>query len=390
MAKKPTAKTRKAKEAVVEDATVLEDVSAEIQPETPAVEIQEPPVEIQDESENVSEPTTEEIVPTQDRERSSGGFIPLVIGGILAGGIGYVVGIYQSSLTESQSAQNATAILELEKSVQSIPDQVNLSPLQADITAVNNELQTANSNFVTSFSALNERIDAVEKQPASDGTLQGVAMAAYQRDIDALRAQIVAQQEELQSMMNATTAQLQATRNEANAIEQRAVESAKFAQVRSALSQIQAALESGAPITGLLGEFEAASGEPSPAALDAISDGVPTLSNLIAEYPDVARDALKVARSEGQSGEESGGISAFLRDQLSVRSTLPQEGDSADAILSRAEAALSSGRLNETLSEISSLPEVSRSAMTEWIAKAELRSDAVDVASSLFIKYNTN
>ena len=72
-----------------------------------------------------------------------------------------------------------------------------------------------------------------------------------------------------------------------------------------------------------------------------------------------------------------------MRNLLSVRSVEPREGTSVDAILSRAEAALSQGRLTDTLAEIESLPEVVRSDFTGWTTLAQTRMNALSAAETL-------
>jgi hypothetical protein len=52
----------------------------------------------------------------------------------------------------------------------------------------------------------------------------------------------------------------------------------------------------------------------------------------------------------------------------------PREGDDPDAILSRVQAAVSSGDLETALAEISALPEGAQAEMADWIADAEARS----------------
>ena len=181
-----------------------------------------------------------------------------------------------------------------------------------------------------------------------------------------------------------------APRAEAVAIEENAVQAARAATAKAALARIQGALETGAPFGGILGELESALGGAAPEALSAASGGIATLSTLQAEFPATARAALATARAEGVDGEESGGLGAFLRTQLDVRSVSPQEGESVDATLSRAEAALRDGRLNDALAEIAALPEVARGAMSDWLTLAETRAAAIDAADTLSTSLSEN
>ena len=76
-------------------------------------------------------------------------------------------------------------------------------------------------------------------------------------------------------------------------------------------------------------------------------------------------------------------FTAFLRRQTNARSLAPREGNDPDAILSRAEAALSSGDLPAALTELDALPENARAAMDGWIADASARADALAAAADL-------
>ncbi len=78
----------------------------------------------------------------------------------------------------------------------------------------------------------------------------------------------------------------------------------------------------------------------------------------------------------GGATDAGGGVGAFLRRQLSIRSTAPREGTDPDAVLARAEAALGQGRLGVALREVEGLPEPARAAMAGWIAEAEARAGA--------------
>ena len=55
----------------------------------------------------------------------------------------------------------------------------------------------------------------------------------------------------------------------------------------------------------------------------------------------------------------------------------PKEGDSGDAILSRAEAAVKAEDYATALAELDSLPEAAKAEMEAWMARAQARLDAV-------------
>lgn len=306
--------------------------------------------------------------PANTKPQSSG-FVPLALGGLVAGVIGFgvaslTVPAANTALVDQLSAQ-ATQINTLEQRIAAAPA-VDLS-----------SIETAQTDFAAQLIDITARIEVLEARPAGSG-IAGAAEAGVGAEMDALRAQIA-------EMANAAQTELDEARAQAASIEQNAAAAARNAAARAALARVQTALESGAPIGAALGDLEAATAADAPVELLAVQDGVPTLASLQDQFPEVARAALATARAEGVAGEDATGFGAFLRNQLDVRSTTPQEGDSADAILSRAEAAVRSGRLSDALAEISALPEVARAEMSDWLTQAEQRADAmaaVDILST--------
>ena len=318
-------------------------------------------------------PQTPKAAPPQTKAQS-GGFFPLVLGGLLAGVIGFVVASLtapgaDTTVVDQLSAQ-ATQISVLEQRIEAVPT-VDLSGIE-----------TAQADLTAQLSQMAARIDALEARPATT-VVSEAAGEGVGAEIDALRAQIA-------EMTNAAQTELEEARAQAASIEENAAAAARSAAARAALARVQTALESGAPIGAALGDLEAATQDTAPAALLAVQDGVPTLTSLQDQFPDVARAALATARSEGVSGEETSGLGAFLRNQFDARSTTPQEGDSADAVLSRAEAAVRSGRLSDALAEISALPEVARAEMSDWLAQAEQRADAIAAVDMLSTSLSDN
>ncbi|WP_247228824.1 hypothetical protein [Yoonia sp. F2084L] len=297
------------------------------------------------------------------------GFLPLLLGGLIAGVIGFAIASLQPPRTDTtladQLAAQSTQIASLEQRLTVIPA-VDLSGVEA-----------AQDELSAQLTEIEARIVALEERPVGNGVSQA-AGEGLTSEMDALRAQIA-------EMTDAAQTELAEARAQAASIEENAAAAARNAAARAALARVQTALESGAPIGAALGDLEDALGESAPDALIAVQDGVPTLASLQDEFPDVARAALATARSEGVSGEETTGFGAFIRNQLDVRSTTPQEGDSADAVLSRAEAAVRTGRLSDALAEISALPEVARAEMSDWLGRAESRAGAlaaVDILST--------
>ncbi len=390
--KEPEESVEEAEDAVAEAVEPLEEeaateAEAEVVEEATKVDTSEAPA---------SEAPAKEVIapepsptPPSEPPRQPSTFMPMLLGGLVAGGLGFGAGYYLYNQS-NQDIPGQVEALQSQLEELAAQSQVDLNPINDAISGLEGNVEQVQSNLAAAIAELAARVDTVERQPNGDGTLSESAASAYESDIQALRDQLTAQQSEMQAMLDATSQQLEETQKEAAAIEEQTVAAAKAATARSALARIQTALDAGAPFGAVLAELEAVVDEPIPDALTQAQDGVPTLAVLSAEFPEAARAALTMARVEGASGEETTGFSAFLRNQFSVRSVVPQEGGSVDAILSRAQGALDEGRLNDALAEVASVPEVARVELSDWVARAELRADAVDAASSLFTTYNSN
>ena len=287
-------------------------------------------------------------------------FLPLALGGLVAGVIGFAVATFTAPQTDdslaNQVAAQSSTIAGLEQRLADLPE-------------------TDLSGIETALADLTVRLDEIEARPIGVAAPSG-DVSAVSADMEALRAQIA-------EMTDAAQTELAQARAAAASIEENAASAARNSAARAALSRVQTALESGAPIGAALGDLEEATGDTAPDALIVAQDGVPTLASLQEQFPEAARAALATARSEGVAGEETSGFGAFLRTQFDVRSTAPREGNDADAILSRAEAAVRTGRLSDALAEVSALPEVARAAMSDWLALAETRASAVAAADIL-------
>jgi hypothetical protein len=371
---KPASQTAKTSESAANAASAIDKIPAEVHAKaaqaTPAPKkaapapkpvADKPKVEAAVKKEPVVEEPAPKPAPTPAPAQQQNSFLPLALGGLVAGVIGFAVATFTAPQADNslanQVAAQSSAISELEQRLANVP-QTDLSGIEA------------------ALAALTARLDEIEARPATVVAAPTGDVSAVTADMDALRAQIA-------EMTDAAQTELAQARAAAASIEENAASAARNSAARAALSRVQTALESGAPIGAALGDLEEATGGTAPDALIAAQDGVPTLAALQEQFPEAARAALATARSEGVAGEATSGIGAFLRNQFDVRSTAPRDGNDADAILSRAEAAVRTGRLSDALAEVSALPEVARAAMSDWLALAEARASAVAAADIL-------
>ena len=249
---------------------------------------------------------------------------------------------------------------------------MDLGPFEANIDMLRSSLSAAEArldDLSGAIDALGPRIVALEERPVvtiPDGA------AAMEAQLQAFRA-------DLDAVTKAARDEIEEARARASQIELEAAEAAAAAARQAAIAEIAAALESGAPFSG-----PAARAGDLPEALAAVADsGIRTLSGLQDDFPDRARAALQATQTVPGDAGAGDRMVAFLRRQTNARSLAPREGDDPDAILSRAEAALSAGDLAAVLAEIETLPEDARAAMGPWIDDAQTRHAAVSSLAEL-------
>lgn len=316
-----------------------------------------------------------------------GGFLPALLGGVLAAVLGFVAArseMLDPMLPPSwRSANNSEALAALEASVDVQRDELaalesrvsdiaipDLAPLAERIEGLRAEIEPMTAQTEATRATLDDilaRLDAVEKRPISEGVSQA-AIDAYERELDRLRAAVTDQRGEVEALVA-----------EARALDAQAQESARAAAVQAVLARLQGAIDDGLAYPGLVEEL-AASGVEVPAALRDNAGGVPSLLTLQTTFPDAARIALADAR-EGSG--DADGLGAFLQRQLGARSVEPRAGDDPDAILSRAEAAVSTGQLQQALDELAALPDAAKPALADWIDSAQRRIAAKQAATAL-------
>lgn len=336
------------------------------------------------------EPETLPVAPQVIRETTverKGGFVPMLVGGAVAAVLGYGVTAYTSqAVWPFDAAQDSTfedeirdalttqdgTLSELGTRIATLegvePPTLDLSPVEDQIAS----LQATMSDLSARLDDMVSRIDTLERQPL-ESAVSEEAIAAYERALADLQAEVEAQRAEVSLMAQ-----------EAVAAEENAEENAQLAASRAALAEITTALESGASFSGAVAVLSS-NGVDVPEALAAQAEsGVPTQSGLAEAFPDAARAALREARSADTEGAEGvGRITTFFANQLGARSVAPKEGDDADAVLSRAEAAVRSGDLSAALSELSALPEAAQGALSDWQDGARARLEAKTAADDL-------
>lgn len=381
----------------VEDAPATDNVQADVQAtdDAPATEkdVVAQGLETQDSTEETQE---SEPLENQAEPAKSGGFFPVFLGGIVAAVLGFAVAksqVFDAVLPETwrtasasdiadlsrQMDEQATQASDIARQLESLADpdmsefESAIAELAQNADSISSSIEETNANLAE----INTRLTNLEKQPIAESVSQG-AIEAYERELKLLQDSVSAQRSEIELLLS-----------DARAMEENAELTAQEALARAALTRVLSAIDSGGPFDAALSDLVAVTGIQPAEELAAVAQrGVTPLIQLQDSFPDASRQALSAARSAEPDSENS--VSAFFRRQLSARSVSPREGSDPDAVLSRAEAALKDGRLNDALAEIETLPPAAIEAMSEWIVLAESRRSAQNAAESLAQSLNSN
>ncbi len=301
-----------------------------------------------------------------------------LLGGALAAAAGYGVAQYVPN------GWPMASVVTLQTQVAVLSDQVQA--LQADLQKADARLASletapAPQSDAGQIAALELRLTTLESKPMPAGTDSAA--------LDQLRAEVAAIKKNGAAVMSAQVqadldAKVQATEAKLTAIEQSAQAQAAATLTRAALGQIAAALDSGAPYPSAIAALAGA--DIAVVLTDNATAGLPSLQALQASFPDSARTALEAALRANMGESWSERVGNFLRTQVGVRSLTPRDGPDPDAILSRAEAALTAGDVAQALAEIATLPTPAQDALSAWRVRAQLRLDAQAALAALLAK----
>ena len=367
-------------------------------------------------AEAVEEPLEEEIVeeipeseeiadtfpPSAEPAPQRASFLPMVLGGLAAGAIGFLaatallpgLSFDKEQLanlveaTEENASKLAVSDARIDELSASIPEPVDTSSLESAVSSLETQAQTLASGLsalenepevdlsglISGLAALGERVTALE---VNEGNTASAEAAAAEESLAAFK-------EELNRLIAEAEAQVDAAERRAAQIEAAAAAEAAAAEKEALLSKLKAAVDGGASYNELVDELGNVPGDLAAHA----STGVPTMVVLQQNFPDAARAALATAQTVPDDATTGQRLTAFLRRQTNARSLAPKEGDDPDAILSRAEAQLGEGHLTEALAELDALPETAQSAMSGWLDDAKTRLAALQAVDALSAKTN--
>lgn len=228
--------------------------------------------------------------------------------------------------------------------------------------------------------AFDQRLAAIEEMP-TEGAASTAAVSAKLAELERrLAALPQGASPELQQQLDAALARLDAAEAAATARAEDAAVAIAAAQRTQVLDALAARLAAGEAFGAELQALD------DPAVSQVLAPfaetGVPTLAQLQGAFPDAAREALRIARDSGATDGWGGRLVDFLASQTGARPLTPLEGDTPDAILSRADFALSQGRVAEAVAELQPLDPAVKAALDPWLAQAQAHLSATAALQS--------
>jgi hypothetical protein len=294
-------------------------------------------------------------------------------------------------LQSVQAAANAVANAAVETARRDLT--ARLDDLEKRLRALSATAAEKPTGSDPAVAELRSRVEALEGRPAAappTGTPAAppAAMPAGEADkeIAVLRAEVTTLHTALQALDQSVTGQREQTKalGEAmgtrNAGEQKTLVAARASAVIGVAARLSAALDSGLPFAAdlnLLAPLARVDGKEGDAKLTEVAAalqphaqaGVASRAALAASFPAVAKAALADDVADDSFGER---LLGKIRNIVSLRRVGDDvPGDSAEAKLARAEAALDAGDLVKAVDLVKSLPPQTAKATSAWLVRAE-------------------
>ena len=406
---KPTAATAAKKPQTIDakavDVTKADDNPAKVSDSVNKTDTDKP-VEKPEPVKTKADPT-----PPQPKSASRAGLIvAMIVGGAVAGGIGYYAGRAnmpasapdQTAEIQQLNTRLSDRITTLEQqiaelaAVEKAPDnsglQADFENLKTALAGKTNDLSDRLGVTEVQLKDALARLDAAqaklaERLSVSGGQLSDTAselVAGYGAEIEDLKTRLEDQlkanselSKKIDAVSQAATTQLTEAREKVAALTESAVETVKTADVSVAVTRLQAAFDTGKSYADQLAKIAKDAAVDIPDALLKPADqGVVPLLQLQQDFPDAARKGLK-ASIKATAGDGIGDkLAAFVKAQVGARSLEEKAGDDPDAVLSRAQGALNRGELQNSVDLVEKLPVEGQTAMADWLNAAHTRLNA--------------
>lgn len=319
--------------------------------------------------------------PQPAQARRSPGILGPLLGGALAAVGGFAASHYNLlGLTAPDVSQDLAAI-ESKVDALAAGQARSAEALTAEVAALAARISALEAvpsppaPDLSRLDGLEQRLAAIEALPA-DSSASTAALTAKLAEIERKLAALPAggTSPEVQRQLDEALGRLDAAETEAKARAAEAEAAAAAARRAEALDSLAVAVNEGRPFVA---ELQALADPDLSSALGAVAEtGVPTLTALQESFPDAAREALRIARASSPEDGWTDRVLDFLAAQTEARPLTPQAGTTPDAILSRAEFALTEGRVADAVAELSALDPAVKAPLDAWIGAATSLVDA--------------
>lgn len=308
---------------------------------------------------------------------------PGVLAPLLGGALAAIGGFALSQFNAFGLASAPTVDLgPLTQQIQDVTarESAALDKIASDLSALADRVAVLESSPVPDLSrldAIEQRLSAIETLPAG-GSASSPAVAAKLAELEQRIAALPSGGSDpaLQQKLDDALARLAEAETAASTRATEAEAAAARSVRATALDSLSDAVLAGQSFTT---ELQALADPALTQALGGMAEsGVPTLASLQASFPEAAREALRTARALGTEDGWGDRVVDFLAAQTGARPLTPLEGNTPDAILSRAEFALTEGRVADALTELDPLDAAVKAPLDAWItqAKAQLAAAA--------------
>ena len=281
-------------------------------------------------------------------------------------------------LQSVQAAANAVANAAVETARRDLT--ARLDDLEKRLRALSATAAEKPAGSDPAVAELRGRVEALEGRPAAPPTTATPSPEA-DKEMAVLRAEIVTLHTALQALDQSVTGQREQTKalgdalGARNAGEQKALVAARASAVIGVAARLSAALDSGLPfatdltLLAPLAQGDAKLTEIAASLQPYAQAGVASRAALAASFPAVAKAALADDVADDSFGERLLGKVRGIVSLRRVGDDVP--GDSTEAKLARAEAALDAGDLVKAVGLVKSLPPQTSKATQAWLARAE-------------------
>jgi len=317
-----------------------------------------------------------------------------------------------SSATRT-AASLADRIMSLEARLAAVSERLDASSRTLAATSLEDD-EADRSRHAAARAALESRIDPLEAWivPADRPTDRDVAVFATRDDLRETRAALTADFEaalaampaggelatrsEVDRVTKALEERVAALADRVDAAERRAAAAERSASeagdrvggairtaaLDAAVASMMSRLEDGQAFAAALDQVADLSGADAPEALSAVATtGTATPQSLLRGLGAPFRNAVEIDIRERSDGGLFANASARIRSIFMGRPKGAREGESVEAVLSRAEAAIRADDLDAALVEIDGLPIPARTALGDWLTALRGRAAAMSAAS---------